>query len=1063
MKAATGMIRLRIAIISILVSMVMIFPTLIYATTPEEGTGDGDAANYQITLIANNGTEEDVVIDLEEGDSYILEDCHFSAPEGYVFRCWDTSPYGNGGNYFPGAVIEANDNLTLYAIWDEAEPEPEPEPEVIKYNITLVSNNSAAEESVIELEEGEEYVLPDCPFSVPEDYEFRCWDISPDGNGGNYFPGAVIEANEDRTFYAIWDEAEPRPDSNGKLTVDVVKHYGADNKGNTDSSVAINNALKEVMRADVNSLTVVIPKGTYILNDRLNVWSNTTIEAYDATITGRGIEGSMVRGVHSHDGSARHCVAEVLGTENPTKCGTGGYNQVSNVTIKGGVWDAGAAQDSTKNTQCIQFRHAQNIILTDLTVQNSTNHLINLAATKNVVVKNVTCKNARKFTGSANDPFWSGVKMDNTRFRSIEAIHLDFANKTGEKWMSPRDGTPVDDITVTNCRFENVFAGVGTHHVNHDYPGKIAKNIKVTNNTFINLKSGSSDEEYGNAFYMKSAQNVTVTGNTITNAQAIANLEEVSGIDVSGNTITGSHQNAVYLRNCSGSKNVIKNNSITCSDADKNGIWAVSDTKTIDGEAALSNAMAATISNNTVKGSHKNGIGVEGAKANLTVTGNTIEGSKASGIYALDSATLTANGNTINNPGTFGILAEYNAKALVLSNTVNNSKDKAIFLNACASGSTVNNNTVNNPKQYGIFIYDAQGEIANNVISGNKVNNAVNWAIYVSKHSKASCNATIKNNTVTAPKHYGIFANNATVKISGNKVSDGKNDGIWLSSCTNSSVSGNTVERDAKRGIGAYNSNNITISNNTVKDAVGHGIYFGSASGKTVKATVSGNVSVSKYTSNKDIIVWDHAKYCVVKNNTYGKRGLSVQKGSCSTNSGNAVAAFNVTLSTTNYNYDGNVKTPAVTVKYGARVLTKDTHYTVKYAAGRKDVGRYSVTVTFKGGYSGTKTATFKINPKGTSLGTLTPASKKFTAHWTAQKTKMSASEITGYEIQYSTSKNFKSGVKTARVKGVNSHAAVIAKLGAKRNYYVRIRTYETVNHVDCFSTWSKVKTVKTK
>lgn len=973
MKTATGMIRLRIAIISILVSMVMIFPTLIYATTPEEGTGDGDAANYQITLIANNGTEEDVVIDLEEG---------------------------------------------------------------------------------------EEYVLPDCPFSVPEDYEFRCWDISPDGNGGNYFPGAVIEANEDRTFYAIWDEAEPRPDSNGKLTVDVVKHYGADNKGNTDSSVAINNALKEVMRADVNSLTVVIPKGTYILNDRLNVWSNTTIEAYDATITGRGIKGSMVRGVHSHDGSARHCVAEVLGTENPTKCGIGGYNQVSNVTIKGGVWDAGAAQDSTKNTQCIQFRHAQNIILTDLTVQNSTNHLINLAATKNVVVKNVTCKNARKFTGSTNDPFWSGVKMDNTRFRSIEAIHLDFANKTGEKWMSPRDGTPVDDITVTNCRFENVFAGVGTHHVNHDYPGKIAKNIKVTNNTFINLKSGSSDEEYGNAFYMKSAQNVTVTGNTITNAQAIANLEEVSGIDVSGNTITGSHQNAVYLRNCSGSNNVIKNNSITCSDADKNGIWAVSDTKTIDGEAALSNAMAATISNNTIKGSHKNGIGVEGAKANLTVTGNTIEGSKASGIYALDSATLTTNGNTVKNSGDCGVFAESNAKANVLNNKISNSKNYGVFFRSCQKGSHIKGNIVDAPKKYGIFVYDAQGTL----ISGNTVNNAPKWSIYISKNKKTST-ATISNNKINNPKHYGIFAKDSKATISGNVLKNGKNDGIWLSAClAGSSVSSNTVDKVTGRGIGAYNTKDVKISNNNVTNSTKHGIYVGSASkSKVVKATVTGNVSVSNSSKDKDIIIWNYAKKCVVTNNSYGKRGITTQKGSCSKVSGNVKAAMTVKLSASSYTYDGNVKTPAVTVKYGARVLTKNTHYTVKYAAGRKDVGRYSVTVTFKGGYSGTKTATFKINPKGTSLGTLTPASKKFTAHWTAQKTKMSDSVITGYEIQYSTSKNFKSGVKTARVKGVNSHAAVIAKLGAKRNYYVRIRTYETVNKIDCFSTWSKVKTVKTK
>ncbi len=1018
MKAATRLPKLRIIIIIMLISMIMASTTMVYADIPESENGNGEvllgygnldseeneSLHFEVSVFANNGTDDCDVMEVEEGLEYILPECTYAAPEGHVFRCWDNDPNGSETQYYPGDSIEVNDNIDLYAIWDS-----------------------------------------------DENYKEDAYDEE-----------AVTTAPKRSMMLAPLESADgvPEPDAEGNLTVNVVEDYGADNTGSYNSAYAINDALARALDEDVNHLTVVIPEGSYICDSILYIYSNTTILAAGATIKARDINGNFVRGSHRHYGS-------ICWADSADGCSLTGYSQIRDIEIDGGTWDAGAADNSANETQVFQIRHGENITLKNLTVQNSTNHHINLSACNNVTISNVTCKNAIKFSGPSTATFYADAPKGESRFRVIEAIHLDFAIAAGEPYISPKDGTPCKNVTISNCTFNNVFAGVGTHRLNeYKYRKngeKKATNIKITNCSFTNLKSGNEAKDYGNALYMKYASGVTFTNNTIVNAQALANLEEVSGINVSNNSIAGAHQNAVYLRNCGGTNNKIENNTISCSDSEKNAVWAISSAKTFDDDTASNQVMNATISGNKVSGSFKNGIGAEGAKTNLTVNSNTISGSNGSGIYGMTNTTITANGNTINNPGTFGILAEYNAKALVLSNTVNNSKDKAIFLNACASGSTVNNNTVNNPKQYGIFIYDAQGEIANNVISGNKVNNAVNWAIYVSKHSKASCNATIKNNTVTAPKHYGIFANNATVKISGNKVSDGKNDGIWLSACTNSSVSGNTVERDAKRGIGAYNSNNITISNNTVKDAVGHGIYFGSASGKTVKATVSGNVSVSKYTSNKDIIVWDHAKYCVVKNNTYGKRGLSVQKGSCSTNSGNAVAAYKVTLSTTNYNYDGNVKTPAVTVKYGARVLTKDTHYTVKYAAGRKDVGRYSVTVTFKGGYSGTKTATFKINPKGTSLGTLTPASKKFTAHWTAQKTKMSASEITGYEIQYSTSKNFKSGVKTARVKGVNSHAAVIAKLGAKRNYYVRIRTYETVNHVDCFSTWSKVKTVKTK
>ena len=38
-----------------------------------------------------------------------------------------------------------------------------------------------------------------------------------------------------------------------------------------------------------------------------------------------------------------------------------------------------------------------------------------------------------------------------------------------------------------------------------------------------------------------------------------------------------------------------------------------------------------------------------------------------------------------------------------------------------------------------------------------------------------------------------------------------------------------------------------------------------------------------------------------------------------------------------------------------------------------------------------------------------------------------------------------------------------VKKLKAKKKYYVRIRTYKTVNGKKVYSSWSKVKSVKTK
>lgn len=66
-------------------------------------------------------------------------------------------------------------------------------------------------------------------------------------------------------------------------------------------------------------------------------------------------------------------------------------------------------------------------------------------------------------------------------------------------------------------------------------------------------------------------------------------------------------------------------------------------------------------------------------------------------------------------------------------------------------------------------------------------------------------------------------------------------------------------------------------------------------------------------------------------------------------------------------NYDGQQKTPAVTLTdSNGRVLINDTDYTVEYP-GTLGTGRYTVTATLMGNYTGEKTAQFTIVPYGTS------------------------------------------------------------------------------------------------
>lgn len=164
-------------------------------------------------------------------------------------------------------------------------------------------------------------------------------------------------------------------------------------------------------------------------------------------------------------------------------------------------------------------------------------------------------------------------------------------------------------------------------------------------------------------------------------------------------------------------------------------------------------------------------------------------------------------------------------------------------------------------------------------------------------------------------------------------------------------------------------------------------------------------------------------------------------------------------LTQTSYSYDGKVKNPAVKVfdSNGKQLSTKD--YTVSKVAGRKNVGKYKYTITFKNEYKGQKARTlyFTINPKPTKLTLLKKGSKSFTAKW-----KKVSAQTSGYQIRYSM-KSSMAGSKILTVKNYKTTSKKITRLKKKKKYYVQIRTYKTVSKVKYYSGWSGKKTVVTK
>ncbi len=176
-----------------------------------------------------------------------------------------------------------------------------------------------------------------------------------------------------------------------------------------------------------------------------------------------------------------------------------------------------------------------------------------------------------------------------------------------------------------------------------------------------------------------------------------------------------------------------------------------------------------------------------------------------------------------------------------------------------------------------------------------------------------------------------------------------------------------------------------------------------------------------------------------------------------------SIAGAKVVLSKKAFRYNGKVRKPSIKT-IGGKSLKAGTDYTVKWSnAKSKNVGSYTLTIIGKGKYSGTAKATYKINPKGTTLKKPKRSKRAVTVSWARQATKMSKSRITGYQIQLATNKKFTKNKRTKTIKGYKNTSKKVSDLKAKKKYYIRIRTYKKIGKKKYWSTWSKPKAITTK
>ncbi|MBR4241066.1 MAG: leucine-rich repeat protein [Eubacterium sp.] len=149
----------------------------------------------------------------------------------------------------------------------------------------------------------------------------------------------------------------------------------------------------------------------------------------------------------------------------------------------------------------------------------------------------------------------------------------------------------------------------------------------------------------------------------------------------------------------------------------------------------------------------------------------------------------------------------------------------------------------------------------------------------------------------------------------------------------------------------------------------------------------------------------------------------------------------------------GDYSIYASTVKFN--IIPHQHKYTVKTVKPTYEKEGYTLHKCSCGkSYKTDKKAKLKVS--AASIKKLSGGKKAITVNIKEVK------NISGYQIQFSTSKSFKTK-KTVSVSNPKTVKKKIKNLKAKKKYFVRIRAYKKVSKKTYYSSWSKAKSVKTK
>lgn len=432
---------------------------------------------------------------------------------------------------------------------------------------------------------------------------------------------------------------------------------------------------------------LILPPGTYCLDDYLVVPPNTTIYGHGATL--KRIEGNG-------------WITNLVDGETPIK-----YEGNGNIKFYGLTFDGNHELD--KGMDGIVLGHAENVVFKDCHFLDvHTTHAIDLNGCKDVLIDKCS------FKGQKNPG-------DNEK----EAIQVSLAAKIGIGNLtgSSYDSTPSKNVVIQNCYFgpsvnyPGYATAVGDHFSVYD---EWASNIIIKNNFIEGTKNF--------ALRVYKFKNTLVDGNFIDNCVGGIYATPTPGGYTSSHNAQGIQMGAAQQ----GENLKITNNTIT--NIDKLGVHvsAYPNKKIPEKNESFD---VVDISHNTIRNTKEVGIYIPESKR-VKVHSNVID-QCSMGVQCYGTRHLTVSNNTVSNTDTIGVFISNNKQletgsvqthAIVSGNQVYNTGQDGIRVSLGAKYIKVENNSVFsyglNASQSWIIAGIYLIECANSTVTDNMIHNA---------------------------------------------------------------------------------------------------------------------------------------------------------------------------------------------------------------------------------------------------------------------------------------------------------------------------------------------------